>query len=212
MTPSKDGGAPRTPDLARPITAPTDGATDAPVCKTDADCPAGFMCVASGSGEFQGAACVPVVDLTLAPQDLSAPIDSTVVDLAPRIDQTPSADLSIPPDLTPAADLVFPCSPITVSFNYGTHAAGPCTLSLPRDLWAANWALTNKTDDYVGGLSAQCVGNTWVISNEHCAPRNGATTCFSKGTRCDGSGPAIFPYEHCFVCCNQTDPVPGVCN
>ncbi len=108
------------------------------------------------------------------------------------------------------------CGLTTVSFDWGTSMAGRCSAVIdPQsvDLTAGlGWVFTNETDAYVGGFFAQCTGGAWVISQEKCAARGDATTCFPPGTPCDGSGPAIFPYEHCWTCCDSTPAVPGVCN
>ena len=166
-------------------------------CGPGYPCPSGQVCVAVGSGELTGMMC----QTPDAGSFVDAPM--TVVDVV-----TPPEDVAsvMTPDAGPS------CPTTVVQFDWGTHAAGPCTVTLPSGR-SGTWFLTSVTDDYVGGVFAQCnPDGTWLINSEKCAPRGTATTCFPAGTRCDGSGPATFPYEHCWTCCNATDPVPGVCN
>ena len=105
------------------------------------------------------------------------------------------------------------CPAVTIEFDWGSSGSGPCHVKLPAGT-SGGWFYTDKTDANLGGILASCneTTSTWQISQQKCVPGNGATTCFAKGTKCDGSGPAVFPYPHCWTCCGATDPVPGVCN
>lgn len=105
------------------------------------------------------------------------------------------------------------CPGVTINFDWGVSGSGPCHVDLPAGT-ASTWYYTATTDASLGGVLATCdtASGTWQISQQKCVPANGATTCFQPGTKCDGSGPAIFPYPHCWTCCHATDAVPGVCN
>ena len=105
------------------------------------------------------------------------------------------------------------CPALALNFGWGVTGSGACHVDLPAGT-ASNWYFTDKADPFLGGVYATCdtASGTWQIGQQKCVPANGATTCFLKGTQCDGSGPAIFPYPHCWTCCNATDPMPGVCN
>ena len=188
---------PSTHDASQ-MQSPDSGGSDArQQCGPGYPCPAGQVCVAVGSGELTGMAC----QTPDAGSFDVAPMMPDVVDV-----QAPPPDVATTPDAGPG------CPTMTVQFDWGTHASGPCTVTLMNGR-TDTWVLTSVSDDYVGGVFAQCnPDGTWQISSEKCAPRGTATTCFPAGTRCDGSGPATFPYEHCWTCCNATDPVPGVCN
>lgn len=123
----------------------------------------------------------------------------------------PPAPIPEPPVLPPGG-----CGPLKVSFDWGSHGSGPCTATIDpgsAEPWRGpGFVLTNTTDGHTGGFAATCVNGAWQISDEKCVARGSATTCYPKGTRCDGSGPAVFPYEHCWTCCTYTNPEPGVCN
>ena len=104
------------------------------------------------------------------------------------------------------------CPAITAHFDWGTSSGGPCQVDIPAGT-STGWYYTNKTDAYLGGLYATCdtASGTWQFQQQKCVPSNGSSTCFVSGTKCDGSGPAVFPYPHCWTCCTWTDAVPGVC-
>ncbi len=104
------------------------------------------------------------------------------------------------------------CPSATITFDWGITGSGPCKVTLPASS-SSNWYYTDKADLFLGGIFASCdaASGTWQISQQKCVPANGATSCFPTGTKCDGSGPALFPYPHCWTCCNATDPVPGTC-
>ena len=92
---------------------------------------------------------------------------------------------------------------VVVSFDWGTHGGGRCTATISAN---SSWVYTNTTDAYVGGFAAQCVNGVWQISQEKCVARGPSMTCFPSGTPCNGAGPAVFPYPHCWTCCDkQTD-------
>ncbi len=105
------------------------------------------------------------------------------------------------------------CPAVTLQFDWGISGSGPCHVDLPAGT-ASTWYYTATTDAYLGGVLASCdtASGAWQISQQKCVPANGATTCFKPGTKCDGSGPAVFPYPHCWTCCDSTQPMPGVCN
>src|SRR5678809_1098280 len=91
---------------------------------------------------------------------------------------------------------------MTVWFDWETHDFGRCHVQLPEGGSSNSWVMTDETDPYLGGISAYCVDGGWSIGSEKCAPRGTGDRCFSSGTPCTGSGPAVFPYEHCWTCCN----------
>ncbi len=105
------------------------------------------------------------------------------------------------------------CPALTVNFDWGITGSGPCHVTLPAGT-STGWYYTDKADANLGGVYATCdtASGSWQVVQQKCVPANGATTCFPKGTKCDGSGPALFPYPHCWTCCTPTDPMPGVCN
>lgn len=94
-----------------------------------------------------------------------------------------------------------PCAPAVVAFDWGSTGAGPCSATVA----APGWVYTTTTDAYVGGFHAICTDGTWVVSGAKCVARGPSSTCHSTGTRCDGAGPATFPFPHCWTCCNTTD-------
>jgi hypothetical protein len=97
------------------------------------------------------------------------------------------------------------CPTVILAFDWGTHGMGPCSVILEDMGGFSVWHYTNTSDKFVGGVFAECRTGQWVISQEKCAARGPSTECFPPGTRCDGSGPAIFPYEHCGTCCNASN-------